>query len=115
MRHRLTLLVLCACVGFARSADAQTVDEIVARHIEARGGAERLRAIQTIKITRKVATQFNTVDVLIFKKRPQLFRAESGPAGGPMTARGVNAEGAWDTGQGGKIVMRPAQAAAETR
>jgi len=117
MRHWLSTAaaVVCALAGFARPIAAPTVDEIVARHLEARGGAERLKAIQTIKFTRKVATQFNTVDVIILKKRPQLFRAESAPPGGPMTVRGVNPEGAWDTAQGGKIVMRSADAAAETR
>jgi hypothetical protein len=117
MRDRLStaLFVVCALAGFAHATAAQSVDEIVARHIEARGGEERLRAIQTIKITRKVANQFATFNVTIFKKRPQLFRAESTPAGGPTTTRGINPEGAWDTGQGGKIVMRAAEAAAETR
>jgi hypothetical protein len=98
-------------------AVAQTVDEVVARHVAARGGMDKLQAIQTLKITRTVATGLgSTIKVIIYKKRPQLFRAEQGPAqaGATMTARGVNADAAWDTQQG-KIVTRPAQAAAETR
>ncbi len=95
---------------------AQTVDELVSRHIAARGGYQNLKALQTVKITRTVATPFSDVRVVIYRKRPQLFRAEQGPAqsGAPLVPRGVNRDAAWDTTQG-KIVARPAAAAAEAR
>lgn len=95
-------------------AQAQSMDEIVARHIDARGGYAQIKAIQTIKITRTVATPFANVKVVMYKKRPSLFRAEQGPIGQPPVARAINADAAWDTAQG-KIVLRPAQAAAEAR
>lgn len=98
-------------------AAAQTVDDIVARHIAARGGMERIKAIETLKITRTVATGIgSTVRVVIYKKRPSLYRAEQGLAapGAPVTARGINAEDAWDTVQG-KIVLRPEDLEAEAR
>jgi hypothetical protein len=97
---------------------AQTVDDLVAKHIAARGGMDKIKAIQTLKITRTVATGIgNNVTVIIYRKRPQLYRAEQGPAvpGATRTPRGVNAEDAWDTAQGGKIVTRPEQAEAESR
>jgi len=97
---------------------AQTVDDIVARHVAARGGMDRIKAIQTLKITRTVAAGIGgTVRVVIYKKRPALYRGEQGPAapGAPLTPRGVNAEDAWDTAQGGKIVLRPEDLEAETR
>jgi hypothetical protein len=99
------------------SGVAQTVDEIVARHVAARGGPEKLKAIQTIKITRTVATPFSDIKVIIYKKRPQLFRAEQGPAAGgaALIPRAINADVAWDTGPGGKITTRPEAAAAEAR
>lgn len=99
-------------------ATAQSVDEIVARHIVARGGMERVTAIQTLKITRTVATGIgNNVRVIMYKKRPNLFRAEQGPVtpGAPMTPRGVNADDAWDTAPGGKITLRAEAAEAEAR
>ena len=98
----------------ASSAAAQTVDEIVARHIEARGGYDRLKAIETIKITRTVATPFSDIKVVVYKKRPHLLRFEQTPPGQPMIPRGVSATGAWDTLQG-KIVARPPQGFAEAR
>ena len=102
-----------ACLALA-PAPAQTVDELVTRHVAARGGYEKLKAVQTIKITRTVATQFSNVKVIIYKKRPSLFRAEQTAPNQPMIPRGVNADAAWDTVQG-KIAQRPAPAAAETR
>jgi hypothetical protein len=99
----------------ASSASAQTVDEIVARHIDARGGYEKLKAIQTIKITRTVATEFSNIKVVIYKKRPQLYRSDQGPVGQPPTARGINADAAWDTAPGGRVTLKPAQMAAEAR
>jgi hypothetical protein len=106
------LVLLCSPV------QAQTVDEIVAKHIVARGGMDKLKAIQTLKITRTVATGIgNNVRVIIYKKRPALYRGEQGPAqpaGAPLTPRGVNAEDAWDIAQG-KVTRRPDALENETR
>ncbi|HVL68379.1 MAG TPA: hypothetical protein VM364_14045 [Vicinamibacterales bacterium] len=93
---------------------AQTVDEIVAKHIEARGGYDRIKAIQTLKITRTVATPFSSVTVVIYKKRPNLLRMEQTPKGGAMAPRGVNADVAWDLQQN-KLLTRPEKVALETR
>ena len=46
---RLTLLAVLPLVTTLSSA--QTVDEIVARHVEARGGREKLQAIQSLRFT----------------------------------------------------------------
>lgn len=120
MRTRSLAVVLgiaLALLAGAPVASAQTAEEIVARHVEARGGMERLRAIQTLKITRTVATGIgSTLRVIVYKKRPQLYRAEQGPLQGAaaLVPRGVNPDAAWDTLQG-KVVLRPEPAAAETR
>jgi hypothetical protein len=98
----------------ASPAAAQTVDEIVARHVEARGGYDRLKAIETMKITRTIATPFSDIKVVVYRKRPHLLRFEQTPPGQPMTPRGVSASEAWDTVQG-KIVVRPPQAFADMR
>ena len=113
-----TRLSLAAFVvlGVAGLASAQTVDEIVAKHIQARGGYEKIKAIQTIKMTRTVATPFTSVQVIVYKKRPNLVRFEQTPKGQTTsTARGINAEAAWDTAAGGKIVPRPERVAVEGR
>ena len=108
----LGLVVFIALVGAPASALAQTVDEIVARHIAARGGKDKLAAIQTVKMTRTVASGIGTtLKVIVYKKRPALMRIEQGPAqpGAAMTPRGINGEAVWDMAQG-KVVPRPAAA-----
>ena len=114
MRCSLIAAVTLASSAASTIAGAQSVDELVAKHVAARGGYEKLKAVQTVKITRTVATPFTKVDVVIYKKRPQLFRAEQTAPNQPMVPRGINAEAAWDTIQG-KVVARPAPSAAETR
>ena len=105
-----------AAVGLLPApASAQTVDEILAKHYAARGGYDKIKAIQTLKVTRTVVTPFQKVNVVIFRKRPQLYRVEQAPAGQPMVARGINAEAAWDTAAGGKIITRAEALAAEGR
>jgi hypothetical protein len=111
--------LILACVASVTTpipASAQTVDELVARHVEARGGYQKLKAIQTLKITRTVATTFSDVRVIIYRKRPDLYRGEQGPTtpGAPLTPRVVNREGAWDVTQG-KVVARSEAAATESR
>ena len=47
-RSMLAGLILALLAG---PAAAQTVDEVIARSLEARGGLERLKAIQSIRMT----------------------------------------------------------------
>ncbi len=114
MRCSLIAAAALACLTLAPQAPAQTVDELVARHVAARGGYEKLKAVQTIRITRTVATQFSKVKVIVYRKRPNLMRAEQTAVGQPMVPRGINTEAAWDTIQG-KLVQRPPAAAVEIR
>lgn len=114
---RLTIFALLALVLTAPSSPAQTVDEIVTRHIAARGGRDKLTSVQTVKMTRTVASGIGTtLKVIVYKKRPDLLRVEQGPAqpGAAMTPRGINAGAVWDMVQG-KAVSRQPQLAAESR
>lgn len=114
---RVIRICFCLLAVLPAGASAQTVDDLVAKYIDARGGIEKLKAIQTIKITRTVGTGIgNNVKVIIYKKRPNLYRGEQGPTapGAPLVPRGVNETDAWDTVQG-KITTRPEATEAETR
>lgn len=111
------MVALAAVVSISSPppASAQTVDEIVAKHIEARGGYANIKAIQTIMITRAVATPFSTVTVVTSKKRPNLVRFDQTTKGQTTTIpRGINADGAWDVLQG-KVTMRSPEVATEGR
>ena len=116
--------ILTACVAasaaaaslLAVPAAAQSVDDIVAKHLAARGGYEKIKAIQTLKLTRTVATPFTSVKVVVFKKRPALVRFEQTALGQTAAVpRGINADAVWDSGPGGKIITRAAQFATEAR
>lgn len=102
-------------LGLSVPSHAQTVDEVVARHVAARGGEQKLQAIETMKITRTVGTPFTRVNVVIYRKRPGFSRTEQGPAGQPAVARGINPEAVWDPGPGGKVTIRPEPHAAVAR
>jgi hypothetical protein len=93
---------------------AQSADEILKRHLDARGGYERIKAIQSVKITRTVVTQFSELEVVILKKRPQSYRVEQSAPGQPPAYRAVTPAAVWDLA-GGKLTNRTPPAATEAR
>ncbi len=53
-----TLLSLVILFGSANLLKAQTVDEIIAKHITARGGADKLSSIKSVTTENSLSTQF---------------------------------------------------------
>ncbi len=74
---------------FVQSAFAITADELISKNIEARGGLEKIRAIQSVKLTGK--TRFGSRDLpyVIVMKRPEMLRTE-------VTLQGMTAIRAYD-------------------
>ena len=88
-------------------ASAQSVDELVQKYYAARGGYDKIKAIQSLRITQTVANPFSRTKIVIHKKRPGLVRWDITPAGqNAPILRAINADGGWDTQQG-KVVPRP--------
>ncbi|MGH9347333.1 MAG: hypothetical protein ACRD26_08710 [Vicinamibacterales bacterium] len=110
MPSRLAVVILLLAVP----APAQTVDELIARHVEARGGMANLRAIQTVRIERTVAALFNDLDLVVYKKRPNLYRSEQTPEGSQTPVVRVFSDEAWETAKG-KTVVRQGAGAVEQR
>lgn len=84
---RKTLIVvasLAALLCLSSAASAQTVDEIVAKNLAAKGGIEKLKSIQSIRSTGTMSAQGQTVTVLLVSKRPNLTRQEIVMAGQTM-------------------------------
>src|SRR5437016_8095157 len=50
---RFFLPVLVALAVFSFAARAQTVDEVIAKNIQAKGGADKLKSVRTIRTTAK--------------------------------------------------------------
>jgi hypothetical protein len=72
-------LVLLALSGSAAALVAQgqpSADEYVAKNIQAKGGAEKLRAVRSTRITGKLTIQGSEIGMTILTKRPNLLRQE---------------------------------------
>jgi hypothetical protein len=86
---RRVLPFLLAGAVLALPAGAQTVDEVLAQSFEARGGLDRLKAIQTIRVTGRMSMGPTEAPMVIERKRPGSFRAE-------LTVQGALVVQAWD-------------------
>lgn len=73
---RLLLPALAAFVPLGAAASAQTVDEIIAKNIQARGGLEKLKAIRTLRATLKFSDGSFRAEFLRENKRPGKVREE---------------------------------------
>jgi photosystem II stability/assembly factor-like uncharacterized protein len=85
------LVALALCLPTA--AHALTADEIVARHVEARGGAAKLQALQSLRMTGKVIFGGDdfalTAEFGLVSRRPDSIRRE-------VTLQGLTAIDAYD-------------------
>jgi outer membrane lipoprotein-sorting protein len=79
-------LLICTAVvslivahGAAQApSQAPTVDDIVAKYLAARGGADKLRAVTTVKMTGKLTGQApGEIGIISWAKRPNMIRRES--------------------------------------
>lgn len=84
--------LLCAAVG--RPAAAQTADELIAKNLQAKGGLEKIRAVQTIKQTSRMNIQGMEGRVTIYTKRPNMTRQEMN-VGGQMIVNAYDGVTAW--------------------
>ena len=108
---RLALLALILTACFAPIAHAQSVDEIVAKNIQIKGGAEKLKSVQSMKLTGRLSIRGMEAPFTIWSKRPNMARQETEVQGTPMV-RGFDGTTAWMTTQGGTQVVTGPEARA---
>src|SRR5438128_12445049 len=103
MHLRLTILFVIGAAAISLAAETQdqkppSLDELVAKNIEAKGGAEALRALQSLKLTGKLIVNEGQlqIDHTEIKKRPGEVRTES-------TLQGMTAAHAYSGKEGGRI------------
>lgn len=95
-RRRFGPVAVALCVsGIASSATAQTVDELLAKNLQARGGLERLKAVETIKLTAKVTGSGQQMTITTWMKRPNLVRQEMSGAQGQTLVQAFDGTRAW--------------------
>ena len=90
MRKALPGLVGAALL--AAPAAAQTVEELLERSLEARGGRAALAAVETVRMTGSIAMGEQDVPIVVEMKRPARFRVE-------ITFQGTPSVQAWDGAQ----------------
>lgn len=96
MVRKLCLSVILALV-LTPAVLAQTVDELVAKNIEARGGMDKIKSVQTMRATGKM--EFGPMEApgVYVQKRPNLARLD-------FTVQGLTATQAYD-GKSGWAIM----------
>jgi outer membrane lipoprotein-sorting protein len=70
--HIATLLSLSAVVTYA-----QSVDELVSKNLAAKGGVDKLKGVQTMKLTGTISAGGMNAPFTISSKRPNLARQET--------------------------------------
>ena len=73
-------------VAATSALHAQTVDEIVARNVAAKGGVEKIKAVQALKQTSHIKIQGLTASLTLYFKRPNLSRQEVSVGGATIIA-----------------------------
>lgn len=93
------MLVLPALLVLQMAAAAAdlTVDEVIAKNIDARGGLEKMKAVKTVKMTAKIMNHGMEVPGTMELKRPNMIRME-------FTIQGQNIVQAFD-GENGWMIM----------
>jgi outer membrane lipoprotein-sorting protein len=87
MRSMTIPAVVFAALALATSSVAQTADEIVAKNLKAKGGAEKWKSISSVKMTGKLSAQGRELPMTVYTKRPNLMRQDiTTPAGTAVQA-----------------------------
>ena len=94
MRYRLVLLL--AVVWLSLFASSQTAEELVNKNIEAKGGMDKIKAIETWRMTGKLIGGGITATVGQENKRPNLVRET-------FSLQGMTAVQAYDGATGWQI------------
>jgi outer membrane lipoprotein-sorting protein len=94
MVKRLSL-AFAVLLGLASTMAGQTVDEIIAKNVQARGGAEKLKSVKSIKSTVTMAMGSGMeAPATLIQKRPAFARLEYTTQG--LTAvQGYDGKSAW--------------------
>jgi len=77
LRTPLTLLALLAVPALlAPPAQAQSVDDVIAKYVQALGGMDQIKAVQTRRVSATLKAGFFQAGVLEVNKRPGMVRDE---------------------------------------
>lgn len=102
MYWRFAFLFVCAAlsvpVEFAQDQRTPTVDELIAKNVQAKGGADALRALQSLRLTGKLLVNQGQIELRYAetKARPNKIRTDA-------TLQGMTAVNAYDGKEGWRV------------
>src|SRR5258708_36226036 len=73
---RFLLPALAAIAFFPRAASAQTVDEVIAKNIQAHGGLEKVKSVRSVRTRAKLSAGSFRAAFRQDNNRPDMLRAE---------------------------------------
>ena len=98
MFRKTCLWAIAATLSVAAVAQAESVDDVIAKSLEARGGKDKIQAVQTARFTgRMTMGEGMEAPVVLVWRRPNLVRME-------FTLQGMTAVQSFD-GQNGWAIM----------
>lgn len=73
---RMLLFLVCGLLAMSMSADQ--LDDILQKHYKAMGGLDKLKAVQSVKVTGKMAMPAQGIEapMTVYMKRPNMVRME---------------------------------------
>lgn len=95
--RKTIILATALLLAFSLQAADLTVDEILAKNTEAKGGLEKLRALQSLRFTGKMAMGGMEAPFSMTKKRPEMMKIE-------FTVQGMTGSQAYDGSKGWMIM-----------
>lgn len=81
---------------FCLHVSAQSVDEIIKKNLEAKGGIQKIKAVKTVKVTAKIIQQGLEIPLIIQQKRPRMVRVDVTFQGKSQTTA-YDGESGWKT------------------
>jgi hypothetical protein len=99
MKHLFTIAAAVTAMRLAAAQSQPTVAELVAKHIQAKGGAGALHALQSLRLTGKMLVRGDQLELAVSetKKRPASVRQEA-------TMQGLTAVQAYDGAEAWRIM-----------
>ena len=95
LTHNLWLGFAVVGIGSAVGAAAQTADELIAKNVEARGGLEKIRAIESMRLTGTLSIGDAKMPTVLEVKRPNKTRWEF-TLGGQTAVQAYDGTTAWE-------------------
>ena len=99
LRSSVVAIAAAFCLAGAgpaaqQSSSSQSVDDIVAKNIEAKGGLAKMKSVLTLKQTSQMTVQGMEGSLTVYNKRPNMVRQEMTLAGRVIT-NGFDGQVAW--------------------